>query len=88
MLFRITESNVPPMLSSAYEFIESKGVQALMAATGRADGAVRLWKHRNNIPREAWPDLLKAFPDELSLDDLLRIEQPRKPKARKRARAA
>lgn len=64
------------------ELIEKNGGAAAIAAKlNREAGAVRAWKHRNKLPRECWPDLLKAFPH-LTLDALLKIERhgARKPK--------
>lgn len=61
------------MVKSAAQFIEAKGVTAVATATGRTVGAVRVWKHRDRIPREAWLEINKAFP-EMTLDVLKRIE--------------
>lgn len=36
-------------------------------------GAVRVWKHRDRFPREAWLELSQAFP-ELTLEVLKGIE--------------
>ena len=36
-------------------------------------GTIRMWKHRNTLPRSAWPELARAFPD-LTLDKLQKIE--------------
>lgn len=44
-------------------------------------GAVALWRFRNKIPRNAWPELLRAFPH-LTNEALLAIEAasiPRRP---------
>jgi hypothetical protein len=38
------------------------------------EGAIRVWKHRKIIPRAAWPDLIEAFPDQLSLEVLRQAE--------------
>lgn len=54
-------------------FIEEKGVSAVAQATGRTEGAVRVWKHRNRFPREAWLELNKAYP-ELTLEVLRSFE--------------
>lgn len=61
------------MVKSPAEFIEAKGVEALHQATGRSAGAIRVWKHRNRFPREAWLELAQAFP-ELTLDVLRDLE--------------
>lgn len=65
----ITPGNLPGMVRTASQFIEDKGVQAIAAATNRSVGAVRVWKHRNRFPREAWLELSEAYP-ELTLDVL------------------
>jgi hypothetical protein len=61
------------MVRSASQFIGAKGVQTVAAATGRTPGAIRVWKHRNRFPREAWLELSQAFP-ELTLSELKRLE--------------
>jgi hypothetical protein len=62
------------MFTSVSDFIEQKGGNSAVAsATGYAKGAVGLWRHRNRLPRTAWPEIMKAYPD-VTLDDLLRIE--------------
>lgn len=56
------------------EFIDENGGPTVIARrTGRRPGAVALWRHRNKIPRSAWPELLDAFP-QLTMDDLRCIE--------------
>lgn len=76
------------MVTSAHQFIEEKGVPAIRLATNRSEGAVRVWKHRNRFPREVWPELATAFPEELTLDVLRLIEFAPKPKGDRRAKAA
>lgn len=61
------------MIRSASQFIERKGAQAVAVATGRTVGAVRVWKHRNRFPREAWLELSQAYP-ELTLVVLKRLQ--------------
>lgn len=75
------------MVTSAHQFIEEKGVAAIRLATGRSEGAVRVWKHRNRFPREVWPELVNRFPDELSLDVLQLIEFAPKPKGARKPKA-
>jgi hypothetical protein len=55
-------------------FIEQKGVATLAEATNREPGAIRLWKHRRRIPRDAWPDLIEAFPGEVTIERLREFE--------------
>jgi hypothetical protein len=71
----VTLGNVLGMSSkSVSEIIAAKGGPAAFAAkVKRRPGAVRAWKHRNYFPRDAWPEIIKAFPD-LSLDRLIKIE--------------
>ena len=66
-----------PMTKSASDFIARKGAGTIAQKVGRSLGAVRVWKHRDRFPREAWPDLLLAFPDELTLDRLIKTEKRR-----------
>lgn len=55
------------------ELIDEKGGSAAFArAIGADAGAVRMMKHRNKLPRSAWPEIQKAF--DLGLDDMLAIE--------------
>lgn len=62
------------MLRSVAEIIDEKGGPAAFAAkVSRRPGAVRAWKHRNQFPREAWPEIMKAFP-EITLERLMKIE--------------
>lgn len=63
------------MLGSAAEIIDEKGGPAAVAAkVHRSPGAVRVWKHRNQFPREAWPEIIGAFPD-ITLDKLMELER-------------
>lgn len=51
------------MAMTAAEFIDGKGGPATVArATGYKPGAVALWRHRNKLPRSAWPEIMEAFP--------------------------
>jgi hypothetical protein len=61
-------------MDSAAKIIEAKGGPAAFATkVSRRPGAVRAWKHRNYFPREAWPEIIGAFPD-LALEKLMEIE--------------
>ena len=56
-------------------FIDGRGgPTAVAGATGFNVGAVNLWRHRNKIPRSAWPEVLAAYSD-VTIADLLEIEQ-------------
>lgn len=49
------------------------GPTAVAALVGKTPGAVRVWKHRNTFPRDAWPELMQAFP-EITLGRLMEME--------------
>jgi hypothetical protein len=56
------------------EIIDEKGGPAVFAEkVGKSAGAVRLWKHRNQFPRDAWPEIITAFPD-ISMERLMELE--------------
>lgn len=60
---------------TARTFVDTRGgPKAVADATGRNPGAISLWRNRNKIPRDAWPEVIKGFPD-VTLDDLLAIEK-------------
>lgn len=62
------------MRMTAIQFIDARGGPAVIArATGYRPGAVALWRHRNKLPRTAWPEIMEAFPD-VTLDHLKAIE--------------
>lgn len=62
------------MSTTVAAIIDEKGGPAAFAEkVGKTPGAVRVWKHRNQFPREAWPEIITAFPD-LSLSRLIEIE--------------
>jgi hypothetical protein len=62
------------MGNSAAKIIDAKGGPTAFAARVKSSpGVVRAWKHRNYFPREAWPEIITAFPD-LMLDKLLEME--------------
>jgi hypothetical protein len=72
LIFRVTLRNVLDMDASG--LIEQRGGPAVMAqAINERPGVVRTWKHRNQIPRRAWPEILEAFPD-LTMDALKAAE--------------
>ena len=58
----------------AFDFIDSRGgATAVARATGYKPGTVALWRHRNKLPRTAWPEIIEAFPD-VTIDALREIE--------------
>jgi len=63
------------MLDTPSRIIKAKGGPARVATlVGKTPGAVRVWKYRDQFPREAWPEIMTAFP-EVTLDELLRMER-------------
>jgi hypothetical protein len=61
-------------MMTASQFVDAHGgPKAVAEATDRNPGAVSLWKNRNRIPRDAWPEVIKGLG--VSLDDLLAIEK-------------
>lgn len=68
------------MVHNVPDLINAKGAQAIANALGMNVVAVRLWKHRETIPRARWAELMEAFPD-ITLDDLRRLEAAPKSKA-------
>lgn len=51
------------------------GAAAIAEATGNIKAnAVRQWKAKRVIPRRAWPDLIRAFPDRVTLEALSATE--------------
>jgi hypothetical protein len=70
----VTLGNVAIMIKSPAEIIVDKGGPAEFAAkVGKEANAVRLWKYRNRFPRNAWPEIIAAYPD-LTLAMLKRVE--------------
>lgn len=62
------------MSYSPAQIIDEKGGPAAFATkVGKRPGAVRAWKHRNCLPRDAWPEIMQAFSD-LTLEALIAAE--------------
>ena len=61
------------MQRTASDVIEEKGVGEIARALDVDPAAVRMWKHRRQLPRRHWPELVQKFPD-LTLDELRAIE--------------
>lgn len=59
------------------EFIAETGAQTISGRLGLDASQIYVWKTRNRIPRERWPELLIAFPD-LKVDDLFAMDHSRK----------
>ncbi|HYC66670.1 hypothetical protein [Brevundimonas sp.] len=61
-------------MTDAKQFVRDHGgPKAVALATDRKPGAVSLWVNRNKLPRDAWPEIMKAFPA-MTLDVLLAME--------------
>lgn len=59
---------------SVAKFIdELGGTPAVAEKTGHRAGTIYKWRCVNVLPRSAWPEVLKAFP-EVSVDALLALE--------------
>ena len=58
----------------ARDWIRAKDPKKLAVVLVEDYGTIRSWSSRNAIPRNKWPDILKAYP-ELGLNDLLAMEQ-------------
>jgi len=51
-------------------WINAKTVDTLHIALKTQPGTIRVWRHRNYIPRNIWPRILGKYP-EIGLTDLL-----------------
>jgi len=62
------------------DWIDEKTPQTLHDVLGVPQGTIRVWRHRNVIPRNVWPDILKEW-RHLGVDvaDLLAMETASKP---------
>lgn len=62
------------MARTPSEIIEANGNPSAFAKRiGVSAGAVALWKHRNQIPRANWPEIMNRF-DGITLADLFAAE--------------
>ena len=62
-------------MTTAAAFIDDKGGSAELARVIGCDpAAVRMWKHRERIPRDAWPELIQLVPG-VTLETLLDLEK-------------
>lgn len=55
------------------DWIKGKGQINLAQTLKENAGTVRMWSSRNVLPRDKWPEILKAYP-EVGLNDLLAME--------------
>lgn len=56
------------------DWIMAKGQKALADVLKEKRPTIRGWSSRNVIPRDKWPEVLKAYP-EMGLNDLLAMEE-------------
>ena len=63
------------MARSVSEILDHLGGNKVVSeATRYAYGAVAQWRFKNVIPRRAWPAIVLAFPDAVTLADLAETE--------------
>jgi len=64
------------MVRTPADFIRNDlgGAQAVADRLGMKASSVRMWVHRNRVPRSAWPEILEAYKS-VKLKDLRAIEQ-------------
>lgn len=60
----------------AVHLINRLGVRRIADELGMKSESVRMWRFRRTIPRSAWPELVRAFP-EITLDELFAAHPPR-----------
>lgn len=71
---RTPPAATPEDATTPREMICAIGVSRLAEAAGARPETVRVWKTRNQIPRNAWPEVSAAFPH-LTVNRLLEIER-------------
>lgn len=57
-----------------HDWIRAKTAKTLSDVLGEKHATIRGWSSRNVIPRDKWPEILKAYP-EMGLNDLLSMEK-------------
>ena len=55
-------------------FIRHYGVDTISGIVGLPDNTIYQWVSRNRIPRDRWPELIKARRLRLTVDKLLAME--------------
>lgn len=55
-------------------FIREQGVDTISGILGVPDNTIYQWVSRNRVPRERWPELIKARKLRLTVDKLLAME--------------
>ncbi len=63
------------MVRSPADFIRTDlgGAQAVAEKLGMKPSSVRMWVHRNRLPRSVWPEILDAY-KHLRIKDLKAVE--------------
>jgi hypothetical protein len=62
------------MSKSPAQIIDDKGLAAMAERLRKNRETIRMWRWRNRLPREAWPEIAAAYPD-LTLDALKASEK-------------
>lgn len=55
-------------------WIDQKTPKTLGVVLHQELGTIRVWRHRNIIPRNVWPEIMVKFP-EVGLSDLMEWEE-------------
>lgn len=75
------------MNRTPYQVIREKGIANIAERVGLRAESVRMWGHRQSIPRTVWPELTRHFPD-LTTEALLAVERAGLEERRARNEAA
>ena len=55
------------------DWIDLKTPQTLSVVLKKKEGTIRMWKTRNSIPRDIWPEIMERFA-EIGVRDLRDME--------------
>lgn len=69
-----SEMAKPPKKPVAQLVSDLGGAQTVAERLNSRTETVRMWTWRNAVPRRVWPEMIAAFPNELTLDKLKAIE--------------
>lgn len=71
----------PPPPKPVAQFVTDLGGPQIIAEKLRTSpGAVRMWVHRDAVPRPVWPDLIDAF-EAVTMDRLKALEPAKSERA-------
>ena len=59
------------------DWIDLKTPQTLSVVLKKKEGTIRMWKTRNSIPRDIWPEIMERFA-EIGVRDLRDMESASK----------